>query len=339
MMVRLQDVAKAAGVHPATASRALNESTKGMVKPETVERVRRAARKLNYVPNPIARGLKTNRSATIGVVIADLTNPLFPPIIRGIEDAALAEGFSALIVNTDNDLAREQRHLDALRMRQVEGLIMSTALLDHAPPSDLAEGRVPVVYIIRSPKSTQFSSVTGDDSSGIAMAIEHLVQLGHTKIAHIAGPQNVSAAVVRLKAYREAMHDHGLQVDDALVVEAEQFREDSGTQALETLFDSRREFTAVVAGNDMLALGCYDLMATRGLRCPDDLSIIGFNDMPFIDKLAPPLTSVGLSQYDIGAEAARMLFEAINSPQRYTPRAVRMPVKLIVRGSTAPPPT
>jgi LacI family transcriptional regulator len=339
MKPRLRDVAKAAGVHPATVSRALNESTRSRVNPATVERVRRAARKLDYVPNPIARSLKTSRSATIGVVIADLTNPLFPPIIRGIDDVASAEGFSTLIVNTDNDLHRERDQINALRIRQVEGLIVSTALLDHGIGDDLALADLPVVCVIRSTKKGEYSCVTGDDAAGIAMAVEHLVQLGHTKIAHIAGPRNVSAGLVRMKAFREALRDHDLPVDEKLIVAAEHFREDLGARALEALLDDGPEFTAVVAGNDSLALGCYDALSARGMRCPADVSIVGFNDAPFMDKIAPPLTTVALSQYDVGTQAARLLLEAISKRERYTPRAVRLPVKLVVRGSTAPPRT
>jgi LacI family transcriptional regulator len=339
MTVRLRDVAEAAGVHPATASRALNESTRGQVNGQTVERVLRAARKLKYVPNPIARGLKTSRSATIGVVISDLTNPLFPPIIRGIDDAASAAGFSTFVVNTDNDLAREQLQIDALRRRQVEGLIVSTAVLDHPRGTDAYDSDIPQIFILRTTKNLDTSSVTGNDAEGIAMAVEHLVRLGHTKIAHIAGPQDVSAGLVRLRAFRESLRDQGLAVDEGLIVPTACFREEDGAAALAALLDSGQEFTAVVAGNDMLALGCYDVVAARGLSCPADLSIVGFNGMPFLDKIAPPLTTVGLSHYNIGVEAARLLFDAINGPQHYTPRSVRMPVKLIVRGSTAPPRT
>ncbi len=332
----LRDVAREAGVHPATASRALNPATRSLVNGETVTRVQRVAESLGYRPNPIARSLKTSRSATVGLVIPDLTNPLFPPIVRGIEDVLAPAHYNAWLVNTDNDPDREDSLVDSLRSRQVEGLIVATARLQH-PLLDrlLAEG-VRMVLINRRTASGSIPSVTADDANGIDTAVAHLARLGHRRIAHLAGPQDTSTGVVRRRAFLQAVRDHGLADEPGLVSDCASWTEDEGARALRELLDAGREFTAVVAGNDLLALGCYDVFHERGISCPEDLSVIGFNDMPYLDKLRPPLTSVRVPHYEVGAEAARMLLEGLTDPARH-PRSILLPITLVERASTAAP--
>ena len=331
----LRDVATAAGVHPATASRALNEATRSLVRPATVARVREVAAELGYQVNPIARSLKTSRSETVGVLLPDLTNPLFPPIVRGIEDALSDSGYTVLTANTDNDPARTAANFAAMQARQVDGFIVATALLDDPFMHDAAARGVPMVLVNRQTEHLDVSAVAGDDATGIERTVDHLVELGHRDIAHISGPLNVSTGAVRLRAFRSAMQRHGLAGDR--FVEAEAYSEAAGRTALEQLLDGDRP-TAIVAGNDLLALGCYDALADAGLTCPDDVSIVGFNDMPFISRLQPPLTSVRVPQYELGVEAARLLLDRL-SGRTVTPRVVLLPVRLVVRGSTAPPPS
>ncbi len=332
----LRDVAEAAGVHAGTASRALNPETRRLVNSDTARRVLRAAEALGYQPNPIARSLKTSKSRTIGLVIPDLTNPLFPPIVRGIEDVLGPAGYSALIVNTDNDSEREKAQVTSLRSRQVEGLIVATALLDHPLLRKLHEQGVSMVMVNRRASGVDIPSITPDDAAGVEAAVRHLASLGHRRIAHLAGPQTTSTGTIRLRAFQAAVHDLGLDEDPALVVPCDFWTEDEGARALRTLLDSGTELTAVVAGNDLIALGCYDVFAERSVSCPDDISVVGFNDMPFLDKLNPPLTTVGVPHHQIGVEAARMLLEAISERDRPA-RSVLLPVSLVVRGSTAPP--
>lgn len=332
----LRDVAHAAGVHPATASRALNPQTRSLVNADTAKRVMRAAERLGYVPNPIARSLKTARSSTIGLVLPDLTNPLFPPIARGVDDELGAAGYSALIVNTDNDPERERKLVSSLRARNVEGLVVATARLDHPLLEQLRGEGVPMVLVNRRTEDLDIPCVIADDTTGVTMAVKHLADLGHQRIAHIAGPLDTSTGVVRANAFHAAVRDLRLDDDPSLVVEAAYWVEENGAIAMRRLLDAGTEFTAVVAGNDLIALGCYDVFAERGISCPEDVSVVGFNDMPFLDKLRPPLTSVAVPHHQIGVEAARMLLEIINEPDR-PPRSVLLPVTLVVRGSTAQP--
>jgi LacI family transcriptional regulator len=334
----LRDVAEGAGVHAATASRALNPATRGLVNAETARRVMKVAETLGYRPNPMARGLKTAKSGTIGLVIPDLTNPFFPPVVRGIEEVLEPAGYSGLIVNTDNDPAREQTQVELLRSRQVEGLIVATALVDHPLLERLHRERVPMVMVNRRPVGFDVPSTAPDDATGVALAVNHLAGLGHTRIAHLAGPTTTSTALVRARAFRNTIRDLGLDDDPRLTVVCHRWSEDAGAGALRSLLDGGARFTAVVAANDLIALGCYDVFAERGIACPDDISVVGFNGMPFLDKLGPPLTTVAIPHQQIGAEAARLLLDAIANPDRPA-RSVLLPLTLVVRGSTAPPPS
>lgn len=332
----LRDVADAAGVHPATASRALNAGTRGLVNAETAKRVIKVAESLGYRPNPIARGLKTAKSGTVGLVIPDLTNPLFPPIVRGIEDVLEPAGYSGLIVNTDNDPHRERQQIESLRSRQVEGLIVATALLDHPLLEQLHREGVLMVLVNRRPEGIDIPSIAPDDAAGVELAVRHLADLGHRRIAHLAGPATTSTGLVRARAFRSAVRDLGLDDDPALTITCDLWSEEAGAAALRTLLDSGTSVSAIVAGNDLIALGCYDVFAERGIDCPGEISVVGFNDMPFLDKLAPPLTTVSIPHQEIGAEAGRMLLDAIAEPTRPV-RSVLLPLSLVVRGSTAPP--
>ena len=336
--VTIRDVARAARVHPGTVSRALNEETRALVNPETAERVLRAADELGYRPNRIARGLKTSRSHTIGVLIPDITNPLFPPILRGIEDRLDEAGYTSLIVNTDNDPTRERIYLEAMRGRQVDGFISATARLDRELLAELSAAGTPLVLVNRSLEDGSVPAVTVDDRRGIALAVEHIVRLGHERIGHIAGPQNLSTGHRRYLGFVEQMGNAGLELPDGNVRFSASFPEDQGAAACAELLEAAPQLTAIVAANDLLALGCYDALEARGLRCPDDVSIVGFNDMPFVDRLRPALTSVRIPQRQIGKVAADLLLTRLSDGADVA-REILLEPALIVRGSTAPPAT
>jgi LacI family transcriptional regulator len=335
--VTIRDVAERAEVHPGTVSRALNETTRALVNPETAERVLKAAHELGYRPNRIARGLKTSRSHTIGVLIPDITNPLFPPILRGVEDRLDVAGYTALIVNTDNDPERERVYLEAMRGRQVDGFISATARLDRELMTELAGRGTPLVLVNRSLEDGPVPAVTVDDRRGIGLAVEHVVGLGHTRIGHVAGPQNLSTGRRRRLGFVEAMRGAGLRAPARRVRFAANFTEEEGARAAGELLDGAADLTAIVAANDLLAIGCYDALERRGLTCPDDVSIVGFNDMPFVGRLRPPLTSVRVPQREIGQVAADLLLERLSGADDAPPEILLEPT-LSVRGSTAPPP-
>jgi LacI family transcriptional regulator len=335
--VTIRDVAREAKVHPGTVSRALNEETRALVNHATVQRVLRAAENLGYRPNRIARGLKTNRSHTIGVLIPDITNPLFPPILRGIEDRLEQEGYTPLIVNTDNDAERERNGLEAMRARQVDGFISATARLDRELLAELAGAGVPLVLVNRSLEDGSVPSVTVNDRQGIRLGVEHVVGLGHKRIGHVAGPQNLSTGHRRHLGFREAMSAAGLEAGAEQIRFSRAFVEEEGLRVCSELLEQCRDLTAIVAANDRLAIGCYDALEARGMGCPEDISVVGFNDMPFVDRLRPPLTSVRVPQREVGTVAADLMLQRLADATQAV-REVLLEPTLVVRGSTAPPP-
>ena len=335
LKVTLRDVAAHAGVHPATASRALSEATRHQVNAETARRVVAAALELGYEPDLTARTLRTGRTATAAVLIPDLTNPLFPPIVRGIEDTLAERDFTALIANTDNDAERERRVLRAMRARNVDGFILLTAHRNDETLAALTRDRIPVVTVNRTASGPDVSSVSPDDNAGINAVVDHLVALGHTRIATIAGPRTLSTGRSRYKAITAGLRRHGLPLPPDRVVFARAFAEAEGRRCMTELL-ANTDATAVVAANDTLAVGCLDALRDAGRTCPDDMSVTGFNDILFMDKLAPPLTTVRIPHTEMGVEAARILLDQLLGRTTATKHAV-LPIELIVRQSTAVP--
>jgi LacI family transcriptional regulator len=338
--VTIHDVASAVGCHPSTVSRVLNANTRHMVTAEIARRVLEATRELGYHPNALAHSLRTRRSNTVGVLIPDITNPVFPPILRGIEDVLATAGYTAILANTDSAGSTGERDeiiLDRILARRVDGLILATArrkdtIIDRCIAED-----VPVVLINRTTKSGgRTMSVVTDDAAGIGLTVAHLAGLGHKRIAHVAGPLHLSTGYERHRGFQEAMRDTGLKPDPALIAVADAFSTRAGEKATLALLDGGRKFTALVAANDLLALGAYDALAARGLRCPQDVSITGFNDMPFVDKVNPPLTTVRIQHYEMGARAATALLERLKEPNARG-HEIKLEPSLVVRGSTARP--
>lgn len=333
----IKDVASLAQVHAATASRALNPQTRNKVSPRTATRIMEAAKSLGYAPNSAARSLRTRTSLVAGVIIPDLRNPVFPPIVRGIEDALREAGYMALLGNTDGDVDREGELLAAMRGRQTDGFILATGRRDLRPETDRVRG-VPTVLVNRRSDASDIPSVTADSGAGIAGLVRLLVADGHREIGHLAGPQNLSTGWERHHAFLDAMAAHGLPADDRMIRFCGGFTEEGGARAARDLIAARPGVTAIVAGNDLIALGCYAAMSEAGMTCPRDISVVGFNDMPFLDKQRPALTTVRIPHYDLGVESARLLLERIANPGAPAKQVV-LPIQLVVRESVAPPRT
>jgi LacI family transcriptional regulator len=332
----LRDVARLAGVHPGTASRALNAETRSLVKDDTLQRVLSAAESLSYQPNPIARGLRTSRSFTVGVVIPDITNPLFPPIVRGIEDTLNPAGYTALLANTDNDPERERHALGTLRARQVDGLITATARRDDEALEEIIELGLPIALVNRRFVDHRLPVAAVDDRAGTRLAVQHLAALGHQRIAFLGGPQALSTGNERHDGFLDSMREAGLEPDERLILCGEAFTEPEGARLARELLGRGEPFTAIVAGNDLMVLGCFDVFAKEGVHCPRDVSVVGFNDMTFAARFSPPLTTVRIPHYRMGIAVAELLFEQMAEP-RGQAREVLLPVEMVVRGSTAPP--
>lgn len=330
----IKDVAQRAGVHPSTVSRVLNPATRSMVSATLAEEILRIAAELGYRRNPLASGLRTRKTYTVGIIIPDLTNPVFPPIVRGVERALDAQGYIAILADSGSGDRSEAEIVENMRARDVDGLILATAKRRDPVVDTCVEQGLPLVLVNRTVSRHNVAAVINDDDLGIELALAHLTSLGHERIAYIGGPQSTSTGYVRYHAFRRRAVELGVDLDKPLIVNATGFTEAAGARALAHLLDSGKRFTAVLTANDLLALGCYDTLRARKLRCPDDLSITGFNDMPFVDRFDPPLTTVHIPHDALGVEAARLLLERMQDADMPA-REVRLAPTLVVRGSTA----
>jgi LacI family transcriptional regulator len=270
------------------------------------------------------------------VLIPDLTNPLFPPILRGIEDRLEEDGYTPLMANTDNDPERERIDWQTMRARQVDGIIAATARSDHRLLDEVVESGMPLVLVNRRAQDSPIPAATADDRRGIRLAVEHLAELGHRRIGHVAGPLELSTGFDRHEGFVTTMRALGLDPDPRLIVPSRACREGDGAGACRELLDRGGDLTAIVAANDLIALGCYDALAERGIDCPATLSIVGFNDMPFADRFQPPLTTIRIPHYEIGAAAAQLMLELLQDPDANAGQ-LRLDPQLVVRGSTTRP--
>lgn len=332
----LREVAEAAKVDPSTVSRALRPATRNMVRPATVARVLATAEMLGYRANPFARGLKSQRSMAIGMLLPDLANPLYPPIVRGIEDGLRGDGYVLILANTDRDTARERSLVDALMAHRIDGLVLATAERTYPLLDELAAVHTPFVLVNRTVDTPAVPTVASDVHQGLGLAVKHLVDLGHRRIAHVGGPRSISPGFARYQHFLAWMQSLGLDVDHNLVVFADWLTKDLGARACEELLDRTTDFTAIVAANDLIALGCYAALRRRGLSVPHDVSVVGYNGSRWCDEVNPPLTSIHVPKYEMGLRAAALLLEAIEARQA-VPATVLLPTTLQIRQSTAPP--
>lgn len=333
----LKDVAEAVGVHVSTASRALHPSTRHLITEELAERILAAARTLDYRPNSIAYSLRTRRSMTVGVLVPDITNPIFPPIVRGLEDVLVPRGYATLVVNTDSNPEKEATYIHMLQGRGVDGLVVASAERRDAALAELLDDQLPLVAVNRKTEQPNMWAVVNDEETGIDALVDHLVSLGHKRIAHIAGPQNLSTGFLRRKAFLDRIAALGLEWEPRQMVDAKRYSEAEGKRACDALLKLEPRATAIMAANDLLALGALRSLAEHSLACPEDISVTGYNDMPFVDRLSPPLTTVRIQSYESGRHAAAMILKQIETPAESRRPAVEvLPVELVVRSSTAP---
>lgn len=335
--ITLKDIARATGVHVSTVSRALDPVERKAITEEVVNRIQASADMLGYRPNRIAAGLRTNRTMTVGVMIPDITNVIFPPILRGIESVLEPLGYASMIVNTDSKRDRESRLLDVLRDRGVDGIIHAAVLRSDPSIARAADDGLPVVTLNRKVENSNIPYVINDEDAGICDMLRHLRYLGHRDIAHIAGPQDLSTGQLRLAAFRKATKKLSIEFRADLVVTATRFDEAEGACCAEVLLSSGKNFTAILCANDRLALGAIDGLRERGIDCPRQISVTGFNDMPFLELIRPKLTTVRIQQHNAGRTAATILLQLMNPETSVdVPVETILPVELVIRESTAP---
>lgn len=332
----IKDIARIAQVHPSTVSRVLNPATRSMVSEALAKEILRIAGDLGYRRNPLASGLRTRKTFTVGIIIPDLTNPVFPPIVRSAEQTLDGAGYIAVLADSGSRERSEREIIENMRARDVDGLILATATRRDPVVDTCIEQGIPVVLVNRTVSRHNVPAVVNDDELGIELALEHLAGLGHETIAYIGGPQSTSTGYARYHAFTKSAKKLGLGVEKNLVTNAKAFSEAAGAAALDALLETGERFTAALTANDLLALGCYDALRARGLSCPRDISITGFNDMPYVDRMDPPLTTLRIAHDALGVQAAQLLLERIENPDGPVEER-RLAPELIVRGSTAPP--
>lgn len=332
--ISLKDVADEAGVHTSTASRALNPHTRSVVNPDTVDRVLEVAERLGYRPHPLARGLRTNQTMTVGMVIPDVENPLFGPIIAGVEHRLGTDGYSLLIVNTDPRDDSSHTVIDTLAERRVDGMILASAARADDHVRRLHDQGMPVVLVNRTAEDATVPAVVGDDHAGIGLVMEHLVSLGHRRIGHVAGPHYFSTGKGRKDSFLDWAKKLG--VHEAPVEEAESFRMVPGYRMSRRLIEKNPDVTAIVAANDLLAIGAYQAIREAGLEVGPGMSITGYNDVPFMQFMQPPMTAIRVPYRQMGVEAASLLVELMIHDGGDHVRSVKLAPSLSVRESTAP---
>ena len=321
-------------MHISTASRALNERTAVLLNPQTLERIRETADGLGYRVNGMARALKTRRSMTIGMVVPDITNPFFPPAVRGAENVLDRAGYSLLLSSTDNDPGKARRQIAAMLEGQADGLLLAMALRDDPLVNELRAGGAPLVLLNRTVDRGGVSAVVPDDFNGAVEAVEHLYALGHRRLAFVGGPTDTSNGPGAGLASTRA--SCGSACRNRWPWKPRPLTRRPAYAAAQSLLTEHPDVTAVIAGNDLIAIGIIAAADERGRRCPADISVVGFNDMLLAGRLRPPLTTIRIPQYDLGARAAELLMALVADPGR-TPETVLISGELIVRGSTAPP--
>ncbi len=325
----IYDVAKEAGVSVFTVSGVINKN--GQVSTSLQRRVEAAIRKLNYRPNLLARSLAKRQTHTIGIIVPDIANPFFPLVVRGAEDTAQKGGYSILLCNSDNQREKEERYLELLLSKRVDGILLTKAPGEFTPllRRMLSDVKVPIVLVMRTSPDVKADAVLTDDLQGAFEAVSHLARVGHRKIALVGGPMNVSNGRARWQGYRKALKAYGLAFDSDLVVEGD-YRVDSGYHAGLSLLPRRPD--AVYVANYLMTVGFMRAAEEMGMRCPEDFGLVSFDDYPWLGFFRPRLTTVDLPKYELGAEAARLLLERMKD-KTGPPVIHKLTPQLVVRES------
>ncbi|MGA7313330.1 MAG: LacI family DNA-binding transcriptional regulator [Silvibacterium sp.] len=331
----IRDVAKHARVSIATVSRTINRVP--TVDKQLAERVWKAIGELNYFPNTQARALVSGRTRLLGLLISEITNPFFPELMQGFEEIAVANGYEILIGSTNYDLARMTTCIRRMLERHVEGVAVMTFGVEQPLLEELSSRDVPMVFVDSGPPGPLVRALIVDYRKGIREGVQHLAALGHRKISFVSGPLRQGSSQLRKVAFLESLEEIGIRPTAGWLIEGDHTLE-GGMRAMELLLSLRELPTAVMCSNDMTAIGGLRVLARAGFQVPDDMSIVGFDDIHLAEFVYPPLTTVRMSRNDL----ARAAFESLRSiAENQAPSQQRhwtIPTRLIVRQSTSYPP-
>lgn len=324
----VKEIAAIAKVSVATVSRALQRPE--IVSEETRLRIHEVVKRLGYTPNALARNLRTARTRLIVALLPDIANPFFSEVIRGIEQVAYENGYWVLLGETQSSLVREQVYADMVAARQADGIITMSPRIPAIP----IDGRLPVVNACEYVKDNKISSVYIDNVTAAGAAVDYLVTLGHRDIAFVAGPSSSPICVDREQGYRLALQRAKIPANPALTAVGD-FSIEAGERAMELFLSQGQSFSAVFCSNDEMAIGAMRALISHGLRVPEDVSVVGFDDIRFARYTSPSLTTVAQPKTALGREAMTMMIELLTDPD-VPPRKRMLSADLVVRGSTAP---
>lgn len=330
MGITIKDIAKKAGVSITTVSKVINNKDES-ISDETRNRVKDIIKELNYQPNALARGLITKKTKTIALVLPDITNPFFPDVARGVEDYSNKHGYNVFLCNTDDNYKKENDYINLLKEKRVDGIIFSSANSGSDKTKFIHKIDIPLVAIDRAYNENECFGIFTDNLTGGYIAAKHLIDLNHKKIACITGPKEIRNSIERVNGYKKAIIEAGIELDESLIAYSD-FKIDGGYKAGIELMKNK-DITAIFACNDLMACGVYEAAYDMGLRIPDDISVVGFDDVQIIKALNPKLTTIKQPIYKIGQEAAKMLIKLIEN-KKINENIINLDVELVTRGST-----
>ena len=329
MTITIKDIAREANVSITTVSMILNNKGDSFSE-ETRNKVLRLVEEMGYKPNALARSLVTKKTKTIGLIVPDITNPFYTQTARAIEDVANNKGYSLILCNTDNDFNKEKKYIKVLKEKYIDGIIFTTSAFIHLDKVREIIGDTPIILLDENVEADIIHGVFLDNLEGGYEAAKHLLQLGHRRIACVTGPPNTKNAIDRMNGFKKALKEFEVPFCEDLVYEGN-YKLESGIKAVEKFED--KEYSAIFAFNDMMAFGVYKGLKSKGLKVPDDVSVVGFDNLNLSEIVEPCLTTIAQPNYEMGTTAAKMLINIIEDKNLKDNVQIYKP-QLIVRGST-----
>jgi LacI family transcriptional regulator len=330
-LITIKDVAEKAGVSVATVSRVINNEK--YVNEDLRRYVLKIVNDMGYQPDGIARGLRTKSTNVISLVIPDINNPFYPEVARGVQSVADEYEYVVILCNTDRVVQREQKFVNILNQQRVEGIIINPSGSTRREMNILARLNIPVVLISSQNILPNFDIVMVDNIQGVRLAIDHFYELGHRRIGLVGGSREVSSGEQRYQGYIQSIARHGIPVEEELITEGK-FDHNGGYECMKRLLKLKNRPTAVFAANDIMAIGAVSAIYETGLKIPDDISIIGFDDIAYSRMMYPKLTTVSQPKFEMGAIATQMLFERVTGQEIPNPRRKILDHSLVIRDTT-----
>jgi LacI family transcriptional regulator len=330
-MPTIRDVAKLAGVAPITVSRVINNSD--YVKQETRERVDAAIEELGYIPNTLGLSLRSKQTMTLAAVITDITNPFWTTVIRGVEDIAQTNGYSIILCNTDESKDKQEQYIQMLLRRRIDGILLVPASSNPEPIKLIKKQNIPVVLMDRNVPGVDVDIVRSDSEEGAYLITEHLLALGHQRIAMLSGPQNISTSVDRVNGYSRALQDAGLSKSDECIIWGE-YTQESGYKLAQQMLTEHPDITALVTANNFIAIGAMKLLYERKIRVPEDIALVTVDDIPPAFTVSPFFTVAIQEALEMGKQAAQLLLNRVSGAMDAPCQEVILPVQMTIRTSS-----